>query len=177
MPTLLTFLDEGEADLAFTYGQYVVSDRHDFETLFDAPPYALLPAGDPLAKEASLSLADLSTRPMIMLDLPYTKDYFTGLFYQKGLEPNLVHSSRSAEIIRALVAGGYGFSILNICPPDYQKDDTLLRLIPIRDALTIPNFGIATLAGVRQPRMVKAFIRKGLELQNSGIFADLVISS
>ena len=177
MQTLLTFLDEGEADMAFTYDQYIVSGRHDFELLFDAPPYALLPADDPLTAEASVSLADLSTRPMIMLDLPFTKDYFTGLFYQKGLEPNLVHSSRSAEIIRALVAGGYGFSILNICPPDHQKDDMLFRVMPIRDALTVPHFGIATLSGVRQPQMVKAFIEKCLELQNNGIFDDLVISN
>ena len=46
--------------------------------LFGAPPYALLPADDPLAKSRSVSFADLSERPMIMLDLPRTRDYFTG---------------------------------------------------------------------------------------------------
>ena len=173
MEATMAFLANGEADLAFTYDE-VVDAGQNFVPLFGAPPYALLPADDPLAKSRSVSFADLSERPMIMLDLPRTRDYFIGMFNKQGLRANIVHSTRSAEITRTLVAAGYGYSILNILPPDYRKDDDRFRVVPIRDDIQVPVFGIATQASARQPLLVTSFIDQCLALSQDGVFDAIV---
>lgn len=171
----VAYLRNGEADLAFTYIE-AVDDKLKFSPLFKAPPYALLPADDPLAEAPFVSFAQLAEKPMVILDLPRTKSYFLAMFEQKGLTPNIVHSTRSAEITRALVAGGYGYSILNICPPDYRQDDRRFRVVPIKDDIRVPVFGIATLAGNRQPRMVSAFIENCAKLKEIGVFEEIVVT-
>lgn len=112
---------------------------------------------------------------MVMLDLPRTRDYFNSMFEPLGLQPNVVHSTRSAEIVRALVSGGHGYSILNICPPEYRRADTPVRAMPIRDGLHIPVFGIVTPAGIRQPNIVQAFIDDCIALKQTGVFDNMVV--
>lgn len=175
MDSVMSFLNSGEADLAFTYEE-TLEDRQNFTPLFAAPPYALLPPDDPLARESSVNLADLAEKPMIMLDLPRTLAYFTTMFENVGARPNLVHSTRSTEILRALVSGGYGYTLLNIFPPDYSPDDVRFRAVALRDPAKVPVFGIVTLADTRQPRIVNAFIEKCIELKETGIFNTMTMS-
>ena len=174
MAGIIEFLDQGRADLVFTY-QVSLNAGHDFETLFHAPPYALISTDDPLSREPAVTYADLAERPMVMLDLPGTKEYFLGLFESRGLAANVSHSTRSAEIARALVAGGFGFTMLNILPPDYRRNDTRFRAMPIRDETQTQVFGIATLANTRQPKTVRSFIESCLELRDAGAFDDLIV--
>lgn len=176
MEATMVYLANGEADLAFCYDE-MVDAGHDFTPLFDAPPYALIAADDPLAQNDTVSLTDLAERPMIMLDLPRTRVYFTNMFDQLGMKPNIVHSTRSTEIVRTLVAGGHGYSLLNICPPDYRHDDTRFRVLPLRDNLHVPTFGIITLAGIRKPNIVQAFIEQCVDLKQNGAFDHIVVKS
>jgi DNA-binding transcriptional LysR family regulator len=174
MEATMVYLANGEADLAFCYDE--VSDSgHDFTPLFDAPPYALIAADDPLAQNDTVSLTDLVEHPMIMLDLPRTRAYFTSMFDHLGMKPNIVHSTRSTEIVRTLVSGGHGYSLLNICPPDYRPDDTRFRVLPLRDNLHVPTFGIITLAGIRKPNIVQAFIEQCVDLKQNGAFDHIVV--
>ncbi len=174
MALIMDFLNSGEADLVFTYTEPIDS-RHDFEPLFAAPPYALVAPDDPAVKNGDTSYAELAERPMVLLDLPLTRDYFIGMFEQRGLRPIIAHSTRSTEIARALVTGGFGYSILNIRPPDYRDDGTRYCVLPIRDATEIPVFGIATMAGIRQPRTVRSFIDSCIHLKDKGIFEQIVV--
>jgi DNA-binding transcriptional LysR family regulator len=174
MEATMAYLVNGEADLAFCYDE-MVEDGHEFTPLFGAPPYVLIAADDPLAQYSSVCLSDLAERPMIMLDLPRTKVYFTNMFEHLGMKPNIVHSTRSAEIARALVSGGHGYSLLNICPPDYRHDDTRFRVLPLRDKLHVPTFGIVTLAGIRKPNIVQAFIGQCVDLERDGAFDSITV--
>lgn len=174
MEAAADYLNNGEADLALIYGE-MVEEGQDFTPLFGAPPYAMLPVDDPLARGDSVCLADLADNPMIMLDLPRTKTYFVNMFESFGLKPKLVHSTRSAEIVRALVSGGHGYSILNIIPLNYSGDDARIRILPIRDKIHVPIFGIMTLAGTRQPPIVRAFIDQCIELKDAGVFEKITI--
>lgn len=174
MARIMEFLDEGEADLAFTYSESV-DKRYDFIPLFDAPPYAIVSVDDPLAEQPSITMEALAERPMVLLDLPRTRDYFVGMFEMLGLSPNIAHSTRSSEIVRALVAGGFGFSLLNIRPVDYHEDESRYRILPIRNAPVSPVFGIATFAGTEQPRIVKTFIQSCISLKRGGGFENLVV--
>lgn len=105
----------GRIELALAYS-LAVPDEIDAQPLIDLPPYAIVAANHPLAKRKSVSLMELGDEPFILLDLPYSRDYFFGLFRAVGLEPRIVFRSRSQELIRGLVAHGHGFAIQNAIP-------------------------------------------------------------
>lgn len=174
MDAIVGFLDEGKADLVFTYTDSLTA-AHAFLPLFHAPPYALVGRDDPLAARDVVSFADLADRPMVLLDLPRTRDYFVSMFEQRGLRPTIAHTTRSAEIARALVSGGFGYTILNIRPVDYFEEHVGYRAVPIEGVAPGQSFGIATLANTRQPQIVQAFIDSCVDLQARGAFDRLTV--
>jgi len=171
---VMEFLEDGDIDLAFTY-EDGTSDYCQFTPLFQAPPYAIVSLNDPLAQKESTSLEELIDRPMVLLDLPHTQEYFLRLFQSRKLTPTIAHSSRSSEIVRALVSQGYGFSILNIRPVEYREGYSNYRILPICNQPETPTFGIATLASVNQPRMVRSFIESCLDLRDQGRLKALTV--
>ena len=174
LTSIVEFLDEGKVDLVFTYTEGLQSS-HNFLPLFQAPPYALINLDDPLSRQSAVTFAELADRPMVLLDLPRTRDYFTGLFERRGHRPQVAHTTRSAEIARALVAGGFGFTILNIRPPDYVEERLRYRAVPIAGLERGQSFGIATLANTRLPKIVQAFIDSCQSLQKRGVFESLTV--
>lgn len=173
---VVEFLNDGKADLVFTY-RNGLPDTHRFIELFEAPPYALIGCDDPLSRKRAVSFSELAKRPMVLLDLARTRDYFMQLFAHLGLVPQIAHTTRSVEIARALVAGGFGFSILNIRPPDYHEPHLRYRAVPIRDAHGAQSFGIGTLAGTREPKTVRAFIESCQKLRRDGAFRSLTVTT
>lgn len=171
MNSMMDLLRQGVIDVALTYE--TGSDAEvNFHPLFKAPPYALIPEEDPLALRETVSLLDLANRPFIMLDLPHTRDYFEQMFRDQGLHPKIAHSSKSSEIVRSMVAGKFGVSILNI----RHSRDTGYTSVPLTGDLLAPTFGIASLKGVRPPLMSRLFIDQLERLQASGAFDDLVMA-
>ena len=171
MTAMMDLLGQGVIDVALTYELGSDSDVN-FRPLFTAPPYALIPEDDPLADQPSVTLAELAERPFIMLDLPHTRDYFERIFQEQGLRPRIAHSSKSSEIVRSLVAGKFGVSILNI----RHARDTGYRAVPLVGDLLSPVFGVAMLKGVRPPVMSRLFIDQLERLQAEGAFDDLVVA-
>lgn len=174
MESVVNFISSGEADLAFTYDPSLVGP-YDFVPLFQAPFYALLAASDPLTAQDGVTLAQLADRPMVLLDLPVARESFVEMFEERGLDYTIAHTSRSSEICRTLVAGGYGFSILNILPPDYDETKMPYRARRITDAGPGPIFGIATMPGVRPPKTVRAFLDSCLRLKAQKAFDYLTV--
>ena len=172
MVSMVKQLLEGSVDLACTYNNSL-PEQVSFTPLFSAPPYAIISAEDSLAKKSSVTLAELAERPMIVLDLPYSRDYYTDLFYARGLRPTKAHSTRSSEIVRALAAGGFGFSVLNIRARETGRPE--YACLPIRDPTPAIDFGIISIAGVRHPRIVQAFLDHCAELRRGGIFNELMV--
>ncbi len=133
------------------------------------PPTILSPP------ESRVSPNDLAQRPMILLDLPRAREYFMNLFAHHGVRPNIVHSTRSAEIARALVAGGFGFTILNIRYAEHDGTRQDFVMLPISGQSFIPVFGIASMANARQPQIVEAFLTHCRELAAERIFDEIVV--
>lgn len=174
LSTVMEFVDEGEADLAFTY-ELSTDARHKFYPLFDAPPYALFSAKDPLGERESVTMEELSTHPMILLDLPVARYFFMSLYGPLDLKPNIAHTTQSSEIARALVSAGFGHTLLNMKPPGYEKDSPRFRAVPISDSGKAPNFGMAIIEGTRQPEVVRTFMKNCLELRDDGAFLPLIV--
>ncbi len=167
-------LGAGEIDLAMTYRNNAIAEL-EFHPLFEARPYALISREDPLSESDAVSLHELAERPMVLLELPLTHDYFSSLFEAAGVRPNIVHSSRSSEIVRALVAGGFGVSILNISSGYEDFDGSGYRCLPISDRVEIPEFGLAGVKGVRRPLMSQGFIEICESLRRHGVFEKMAV--
>jgi DNA-binding transcriptional LysR family regulator len=116
MMAILDYLENGEVDLVFTYDRHV-PPAQAFEPLFSAPPYALISKSDAASQLGSITFEQLSKKPMIMLDLPYTRDYFLELFRARGLEPELSHSTRSSGNCPGLGRGGFWLYVVKYPAP------------------------------------------------------------
>lgn len=175
METIIAYLDEGKADLAFTYPKGL-NPNHEFMPLFRPPPFALISNKDPMSRLDSVTIKELAEKPMVLLDLPQTRDYFVGLFQKAGVMPQIAHTTRSAEIARALVTGGFGYTILNIRPQSFQEDGANYRAVRIAGDLEVHWFGIATIANVRRPKIVENFLDNCSVLQRNGAFDSLSLT-
>ncbi|MDB4836864.1 LysR family transcriptional regulator [Marinomonas sp.] len=105
-------LHRGEFDIALLYD--IELDNSISKEELNAPhrPYAVLPEDHPLAKKKSVTLAELSKEPMILLDVIPSRNYFLSLFSEKSLHPEVIYVSPSIEMVRCMVGQGQGFSIL-----------------------------------------------------------------
>jgi DNA-binding transcriptional LysR family regulator len=118
---LVRALTAGHLDFALTYGLGLSAEPElRAETIALAPAYVIVPAGHPLAGRDSVDLAELSAEPLVLLDLPHSRDYFHSLVAATGTAPDVRYRTRSYETVRSLVARGLGYSVLNQRPVTSQ---------------------------------------------------------
>ncbi len=155
---LLAGLRNGHLALAMTYDLELAEDL-EFDVLTELRPHAVFAADHPLATREQVEIGELATEPLVLLDLPLSRQYFRSLFLAQGLEPTVAHRSRHPETIRTLVANGYGYTIVNARPLlDRALDGRPLRTVPIAGALRPMRLGLARRAGSRPTRLVAGFI-------------------
>jgi DNA-binding transcriptional LysR family regulator len=116
---LMQRLEEGVLDVILVM-DFEISPTLHSTPLLSTPARCVLPIGHPLAKGA-VSLKDLADEPFIMLDVAKTRDYFLSIFGDFGLQPNIATRAPSAEMVRSLVASGFGYSLLNFCTPERRN--------------------------------------------------------
>ncbi|MCY4031810.1 MAG: LysR substrate-binding domain-containing protein [Hyphomicrobiales bacterium] len=115
-------LQAGETELALLYD----IDLHgelDKTPLTELEPYVLLAEGHPLAQKNTLTPKDLAEYPMVLLDAPPSRDYFTGILESAGVRPNISLRSSSLEMVRGMVAHGLGYSLLATKPASSMSYD------------------------------------------------------
>ena len=102
---LLDGIRRGEIDIAITY-DLQIPEGIMFSPLASLPPHVWLSEAHPLSQQSAISLSELAALPMILLDLPISREYFLALFMKDGLEPNIAARSAYQEIVRTMVANG-----------------------------------------------------------------------
>ena len=121
----------GRTELALAY-DFALPEAVEATPLVALPPHAVLPAKHPLARRPRLTLAELAGEPLLLLDLPHSREYFYSLFRAKGLEPRIGFASRSQELIRGMVGNGHGFAIQNAIPRSpYAVDGSRITALPL----------------------------------------------
>jgi DNA-binding transcriptional LysR family regulator len=113
----LADLAEGVANGTFELGigyDLVDDPRLKRWPLFTLPPYVLLSGEHRLATRDSIDLAELADEPMVLLDLPHSRDYFQSVFAAAGVTPNIRFRSTTVETCRALVGRGLAYCVLNL---------------------------------------------------------------
>jgi DNA-binding transcriptional LysR family regulator len=154
---LRTALLAGECELTIGYA-LDGADGLDLEVLAESPPYAIVPPDHRLAGNGGpVRLADLAAEPMVLYDLPHSRDYFRSLVACTGSEPIIRHRSTSYETVRSLVAAGYGWSILNQRPVgDRTYDGGRVAALSLRDELPALPVALARPSGTRPTRRAEA---------------------
>ena len=154
---LLRSLRAAEIEIAITY-DLQISDDVSFLPLATLPPYALFGSAHPLARERSVKLSQLAALPMVLLDLPMSREYFLALFIRERLEPAIAWSSEKFEVVRTMVANGMGYTLVNVrTRSDAALDGRRLCRVPLAGDPPPLRVGLATLNQLKKTRLVDAF--------------------
>jgi DNA-binding transcriptional LysR family regulator len=149
-------LRTGAAEIALTY-DLGLGPEIERQVVAEVEPHVILPPDHRLAGRSRVHLADLATDPMVLLDLPHSREYFQQMLASAGVTPLIRYRSASYETVRGMVARGHGYSILNQRPVDdvtYGGARVLPR--PIADELPPLSIVTARLSTVRPTARARA---------------------
>lgn len=157
LQALMDGLREGRFEVALTYG-LGLGDDLAFDALRSVPAHAVLPADHRLARRRRVALADLAGEPLVLLALPRSREYFLSLFHNLGLAPTIAYETSSHDMLRGLVANGYGCALMHSRPDsDEALDGKRLAYRVLSDAVRPERLGLARVARNRPTRMAEAF--------------------
>ncbi|MQA09040.1 MAG: LysR family transcriptional regulator [Pseudonocardiaceae bacterium] len=158
IPELQHALFAGGCEVALLY-DLDLDDQLDTELLTKAAPYVIVPAEHRFAARSSLWLSDLAGAPLVLLDLPHSREYFQALVKRTRVEPRIAYRSCNFETVRALVAAGHGFALLNQCPAAATTyDGGRVAALPLLDDIPALPVVLARVRGVRPTARAQAFI-------------------
>lgn len=156
---LRQWLASGEVELVITYDIGPTFGDDCTTRICQVPCHALLPSCDPLAEKQAVSIAELATRPLVLLDLPQTSTYLTSLFDVLPSKPRVGFRARSYETVKSAVSAGFGMALLHMRPGKYSTPDGpgLVRL-PLVDTLPAPTLIVADMYGNHKPAFIMSII-------------------
>ncbi|MFC6518522.1 LysR substrate-binding domain-containing protein [Undibacterium arcticum] len=170
---LLDSLRTGLLDCVVTY-DFSLLPELNFHSIIELPPFVLLPPEHRLAKNASVTLVELADEPMVQLDLPLSREYFNSLFVRAGLQPSVAYRSAFADVVHAMVAAGFGYTLWNF-PLHNMMTASGNRFIsrPLEPGLLPARLGLVSLESDRPRKVVRTFHDHCIATLTDGI-PDLV---
>lgn len=154
---LLEGLRRAEIDVAVTY-DLQIPDGIDFVPLASLPPHVVVSESHPFARLSAVGLQDLVEEPLVLLDLPISREYFLALFLKEGLQPRIHWRSSNQDVVRTMVANGYGYTLANVRPrSDLALDGRRVVRVRLSGDHRPMVIGMATLSGLRKSRLLQAF--------------------
>jgi DNA-binding transcriptional LysR family regulator len=170
--TLGRRLSESAIDLGLTYDLALPMNIARI-ALHELRPHALLPATHALAGRPSVSLADLAAYPLIASDQPYSWQHTLDLFRNRDLSPAPGSKTSSFELLRSLVANGFGVAVCYTRPHgDRSYDGLPLLCKPISDELPLQRIILAHDTRQRLSKAASAFAEEAkLWFSTHDIFA------
>ncbi|RIY41213.1 LysR family transcriptional regulator [Neopusillimonas maritima] len=158
---LIERLRNAQIDVAITYDLNVAEIDIEFEALASLPPFVIVSETDPLAQNRITSLKALAQRPMILLDLPLSREYFLSLFREAGVSPTIAARSTSPDVLRSLVANGVGYSLANVRPrTNVSLDGKRLVSVNLKGRHRPMKLGLAWLKDQKLRSVVEAFMER-----------------
>ena len=159
----LAALRSGRAEIAVSY-RFANADGIDSALVGEVPAHVVLPAHHPLAGRDAIALAELAEEPLVLLDLPDSRDYFLDILRRAGLTPTPKYRTSSYETVRSMVAMGLGYSILNQRPAITDSyTGGSLATVDISDELPPLEITVSSLSQVNtsaRARAVAAAVRE-----------------
>ncbi|MEM7293318.1 MAG: LysR family transcriptional regulator [Pseudomonadota bacterium] len=147
----------GEFDLIIFVAETVPTGV-EYETLIEVPLYLLVSSDHQFANRNAVGLSELVDQNLILLDLPFSNEYYRRMLESNGVDPRIVATASTTEMVRSLVGAGVGCSILNMRPViDLSYAGDPLVSIPISDANESLTLALGVLGGGRR-RLIQAFV-------------------
>ncbi len=154
---LLEMLRLAEIDVAITY-DLEIPQHITFEPLAALPPYVLVSRKHDWAERDELTLEELQEDPLILLDLPMSREYFLSMFHAKNLRPRIAERTGELPVLYSLVANGFGYSLLNIRSKiGFAPDGEEVTRVHLRGDCRPMTLGLARVRNDRETRIVSAF--------------------
>jgi len=154
---LLDMLSRAEIDIAITYDLEIPAG-FDFDGLIALPPQVVFPADHPFLEKAEITISELASQPMVLLDLPLSRDYFLSLFHQNDVQPHIAERVSNLASLRSLVANGFGYGLLNVrTRTDLAPDGEPLAFRDLSGTHRPMVVGLAKVASDHGTRVVDAF--------------------
>lgn len=153
---LISQARRGQIDVAITYAMHIANDVR-FDPLVKLAPKVIVGEGHHLAGASSVDLRDIADDPYILLDLPYSRDYFFSVYRAVGMEPKIAYRTTQQEVVRSMVANNMGVGIAVSRPrSQYALDGK--RVIYIDISNPVPRLTIGLLAPQQnETRLVAEF--------------------
>lgn len=152
-------VEGGELDAALQYNTGLARPRMELLPVAALPPYVLLPHRHALAARTSVSLAEVAAHPLVLINLPHSREYFLSLFREAGVTPLVAHEFASIEMLRSMVANGHGLSVLTTRPVvDRAHDGQRLACRRIRGRVAPQPVVLAVPAGNASP-LIAPFLK------------------
>ncbi|MEW2919619.1 LysR substrate-binding domain-containing protein [Ruegeria sp. ANG10] len=168
-------LRRAELDIALTYDLDIPTDL-EFQPLHALPPYVVLGEDHPLAKRGELTIPDLQDNPMVLLDLPFSGEYFLSFFREANIKPNIAERTADMSVMRSLVANGFGFSIANIRPLNsLSPDGKKLIFVPLVGEVRPMRLGLLRARAENETNTLKTFVDHCAHAVKSGTLPGLCI--
>lgn len=127
---LLPALLSGGIDVMISYGFGLPLELEQVE-LSETQIHVILSESHRLAQNETVSLEQLADDPLILFDLPPSRDHTLGMLREAGATPTVAYRSSNFELVRSLVARGLGYS-LSIQRPAIEESYEGLRVITKR---------------------------------------------
>ena len=128
----------------------------DFDVLIEAPAYCLVPAGHSFAKQVSVTVAQIASQPLVVLNRPVAAAYYQSLFDANDI--TVAAYANSTEMVRSLVGAEHGCAVLNMQPLTAQSySGSTLVGVPISDPLPPLTLSIGY-DKTRPRRLVQDFV-------------------
>lgn len=108
---LTHWLGMGQIDMALIYDFDLPSSLH-IAPLKDVRPYALVSGRHRLAEAATVTLAELLRDPLVLMNLPHSREYFLTLARMHNIRPRIAYETASLEMLRSMVANQMGVGLV-----------------------------------------------------------------
>ena len=154
---LTRWLENGRIDLALIY-DFGLPSSLEIIPLADVRPYGLVAAEHPLAGRGTVSMAELLTAPLILMNLPHSRDYFLTLAQMNGIRPRIAHETGSVEMLRAMVANSMGVGLMATdIAQDTACDGHPVARLELSDPLVPHRIALARVPHAHTASLITAF--------------------
>ena len=175
--TLGAALRSGAAELGVSY-DLGLGEEFERQVIGEVRPHVLLSVEHRLAGRSSVRLKELREEPLVMLDLPYSREYFAGLLASAGVNPVVRYRSQSFETVRGMVAHGMGFSVLNLRPVSEETyGGARVKPVAIDDDVESLAIVLARLRSVRPTARVHAVAARARSVLRRSTLGEVPLRS
>ncbi|GAB6902419.1 LysR family transcriptional regulator [Kineosporia succinea] len=148
---------DGLCEVALMYDM-AIGPGIDYEPLEVLPAHVIVASDHPLADRTEVGLRELDGEPLILLDLPSTRDYIQDVFAAAGVTPRIRHRFRGYEAVRAFVGDGHGYAVLNRrLAHGLTHNGGSVTALDISDEVPAVRIVLATRTGTRPTRRAREF--------------------